>query len=140
MSLRMFAQKALKLIIIFAANIFFFFVFIIFGYPAYQRIFYGPTEFNSEVWRNGDNYEFSSDAPRLRMADAIIDSGVLIGKTKVEVDNMLGPQTNTDYFRPQYKYVYWLGAERGWMSIDSEWLVLNFGSDGTVSEARIVRD
>ena len=36
--------------------------------------------------------------------------------------------------------VYWLGPERGFMSIDSEWLTLNFDQAGKVRDVDIVRD
>ena len=36
--------------------------------------------------------------------------------------------------------VYWLGDERGYMSIDSEWLVVRLDGEGKVAEYRIVRD
>ncbi len=114
--------------------------FLIFGYFLYQRIFFGPTEFNREVWLKGEKHEFSSDAPRLRMADGLIESGVLLGTSRAQIDAMLGAQTDTQYFREHYEYVYWLGAERDWISIDSEWLVLKFDSKGTVVEAGIGRD
>ncbi len=119
---------------------FLFLMLLILGYAAYQRIFYGPTEFNREVWLSGEKAKMSQDAPRLRMADGLIESGVLMGKTRAQIDAMLGPQTDTPYFRPRYDFVYWLGAERGYMSIDSEWLVLRIGATGGVAEARIVRD
>ena len=106
----------------------------------YRHYAYGPTEFDKAIWIQGDKAGFSSEAPRLRMADGLVQSGVLLGKTQGAIDAFLGPQTPTENFRPEYDYVYWLGAERSFISIDSEWLVLKFGSDGLVSEARIVRD
>jgi hypothetical protein len=99
-----------------------------------------PTNFDSQIWLAGEKVDFSSDVPRLRMANGLIRDGKLIGMSRTEVDSLLGPQTSTGYFRPDYAYVYWLGAERGFFSIDSEWLVLAVGPDGKVSQALIVRD
>lgn len=107
---------------------------------AYFHFTHGPTEFDREVWLAGEKQEFSPDAPRLRMADGLIASRSLVGKTKEQVESLLGPQTDTNYFRPEYDLVYWLGAERSYISIDSEWLALKIGKGNVVSEARIVRD
>ena len=51
---------------------------------------------------------------------------------------MLGEPPDTGYFK-QYDLVYWLGDERGFFSIDSEWLVIRI-DDGRVIEAEIVTD
>jgi len=40
----------------------------------------------------------------------------------------------------EYALVYWLGAERGFIRIDSEWLVVNFDKNNRVSDALMVRD
>ena len=47
------------------------------------------------------------------MVDGLIRSGVLLGKTRADIDALLGPQTPTEYFRTEYDYVYWLGADVG---------------------------
>ena len=101
---------------------------------------YGPTPFDRQVWMEGENVTPPEESPRLRMADGLVESGKLIGMTPEQVDAFLGPQTKTAYFRPEYAYVYWLGDERGFIRIDSEWLVLRVAPNGTVSEARIVVD
>jgi hypothetical protein len=61
------------------------------------------------------------------------------GKTRAEVEALLGPDSKSDYFR-EYDLVYWLGAERGYFGIDSEWLVIKFASDGQVADVRLVTD
>jgi hypothetical protein len=52
---------------------------------------------------------------------------------------LLGEPRRTRYFR-QYDLVYWLGPERGMISIDSEWLVLRLDKRGRVTEERLVTD
>ena len=52
---------------------------------------------------------------------------------------MLGEPTVTSYFR-EYDLVYVLGNERGWMSIDSEWLLMRLDDTGRVSADEIARD
>lgn len=45
---------------------------------------------------------------------------------------LLGDETNTDYFKEVNNIVYYLGDERGFISIDSEWLVIMFDNDVVV--------
>jgi hypothetical protein len=52
---------------------------------------------------------------------------------------LLGEPSDEGYFR-EWDFVYWLGPERSYMGIDSEWLVVRLGRDGRVTEYRIVRD
>jgi hypothetical protein len=76
---------------------------------------------------------------RLRMVDNLLERRLLDGLARDSVARLLGPADSTDYFR-EYDLVYWLGPERGFIRIDSEWLVVRFGPNGRVSEYRIVRD
>jgi hypothetical protein len=96
-------------------------------------------EFDAALWRSAGNPPFDDEAPRLRMADGLLKSGALLGKTRSEVGDMLGPQTTSSKFR-EFDLVYWLGPERSFVRIDSEWLVMNLGPDGRVENARIVTD
>jgi hypothetical protein len=99
-----------------------------------------PIPFDAAIWRNGERPVTSSDeAPRLRMADGLVRDKVLLGKTKREIEELLGSPTQTSKFA-DYGLVYWLGPERGSMSIDSEWLVVSFNADGVATRAKIVRD
>ena len=52
---------------------------------------------------------------------------------------MLGSPKDHGYFK-EYDLVYWLGPERGFLRIDSEWLAISFGEDGKVNEYLLVRD
>jgi outer membrane protein assembly factor BamE (lipoprotein component of BamABCDE complex) len=76
---------------------------------------------------------------RLAMADRIVARRMLSGKTRPEVIAMLGEPPKTDYFS-DWDLVYWLGRERGFISIDSEWLVVRFDANNRAFEYRIVRD
>jgi hypothetical protein len=98
-----------------------------------------PASFDRAVWRAGEDAPFNSDAPRLRMANGLIASGELLGRTRAELEAMLGPPSNTSKFR-EYRLVYWLGPERGFVSIDSEWLSIRFNERQQVADVRIVRD
>lgn len=76
---------------------------------------------------------------RHRMADWLVSSKQLIGKSRKEVVAMLGEPPSTNYFNG-WSMVYNLGAERGYISIDSEWLLLRIGETGLVTEAPVGRD
>jgi len=76
---------------------------------------------------------------RSRMADWLLLSNALLGKSAREVEAMLGPQPAHDkILRPGPVYV--LGPERGFISIDYEWLQLTLGKAATVERAEITRD
>jgi hypothetical protein len=79
------------------------------------------------------------ESARLAMADRIVARRLLDGKTHAEVLAMLGEPPPTEYFS-DWDFVYRLGMERGFMSIDSEWLVVRLDSTGRVSDVRIVTD
>lgn len=117
------------------------YLLVIYFYFAWPFVFNGPIEFNPEIWRDGGNLNFGSkEFPRLRMADGLIESGILLEKTTSEIESLLGPQTKTEYFRKQYNLVYWLGPERSFISIDGEWLVIKLNEVGISTMARIVSD
>ncbi len=114
---------------------------VIFGLLAVSGVVYwyispGSADFNRTIWLQGES---SRDSPRLRMADRLVKSKMLLGKSKGEVEAMLGPPTSTDKFSDA-GLVYWLGPERGFISIDSEWLTLNFDQAGKVDDIQIVTD
>jgi hypothetical protein len=73
------------------------------------------------------------------MADRLVASEVLLGKTRAELVAMLGKPTETGYFG-EADMVYWLGPERGFFSIDSEWLTITLGPGGKATEVRMARD
>jgi len=98
-----------------------------------------PKSFDSQAWKAGDSAPHSPSAPRLKMADDLVASGALRGLRRDAVINLLGPPTKTDKWK-NWDLVYWLGAERSYVSIDSEWLVLRLGADGRVRDVRIVKD
>lgn len=90
-------------------------------------------------WRAGETDPLDPWKRRYRIADGLVFSHSLIGKTRVQVVESLGEPPPSDKFR-EWSLVYPLGAERGFFSIDSEWLVMRVSADGHVQEAHIVRD
>lgn len=73
------------------------------------------------------------------MADQLIAHGTLEGRTRSEIVDLLGEPPPTGYFR-EWDLVYWLGPERGFISIDSEWLVIRFDENDRVADHKIARD
>jgi hypothetical protein len=92
-------------------------------------------------------YWMAADAPclslplggRHRIADWLVLSDRLIGHSREDIVTLLGEPPPTEYFK-EWDMVYLLGAERSFISIDSEWLVLRLDDRRVVREARIVGD
>jgi len=80
-----------------------------------------------------------SNPIRLRMVDDLLRRHQLQGMSVPEIESLLGPADRTEKFR-NYDMVYWLGPERGFMSIDSEWLVFRLDDKKKVSAFSVVRD
>jgi hypothetical protein len=74
---------------------------------------------------------------RLGMADRLVAWNTLVGKTREEVLQRLGQPENGELVQ---ELTYYLGPERGFISIDSEWLSLQFGPDGRVVRSYIWSD
>lgn len=94
--------------------------------------------FDSAVWKEGLSKE-STDPVRLRMIDDLLKKKPLVNMSRAEIVLLLGTPPKTGYFH-EYEFVYWLGPERGFFSIDSEWLAIRFNSEDRVSDARVVSD
>ena len=92
--------------------------------------------FDSQRWKQ---VERSDDYSRLRMIESLTLSGRLNRIKRAEVVSLLGPSDDTNYFN-EWDFVYWLGPERSFISLDSEWLVIKVGSTGRVVDYRIVSD
>lgn len=94
--------------------------------------------FDSKAWQDPGQVE-GDDPVRLRMVDDLIRSKRLDHLPRADVEALLGKPSATEYFR-DHNLVYWLGPERGWMSVDSEWLAIDFDENGMVRKYQIVRD
>jgi len=96
----------------------------------------GRESFDSAAWQDHDHVV---DAVRIRMVDDLLDRHDFRSKTRGEIVTLLGEPDETEYLR-DWDMVYWLGPERGFMSIDSEWLVLRLNADSVVTECELTRD
>lgn len=75
---------------------------------------------------------------KLQMVHNMLSRHQLIGMSIKDVDELLGKPPKSSYFR-DYDYVYWLGPERNFAGIDSEWLGIKF-HDGVVVEVKMLID
>ncbi len=92
--------------------------------------------FDSDRWKRVERVD---DQARIHMIEHLMWSGKLDGLSRGELVALLGPPSDTAYFR-EHDYVYRLGDERSLFSIDSEWLVLDVDASGRVSRYEVVRD
>ena len=98
----------------------------------------GHERFQLQAWRDTTQI-YGPLRIRGCMVDDLLATHDFHGRTRAEVVGFLGEPPETEYFR-EYDLVYWLGPERGMMSIDSEWLVFRFDSAQRVREYRLVTD
>lgn len=80
-----------------------------------------------------------SERERFRLAEGLLSWGTFRGKSRDEIQAIMGVPEQTDYFS-DWDEVYVLGPERGWLSIDHEWLVVNYDDQGKAIEAAILSD
>ena len=96
-----------------------------------------PLPFASALWQVG--LEGNMFNTRYRVADGLELTGRLKGMTRAEVVGLLGPPPPTDKYE-DHGLVYVLGPERGIISIDYEWLLVDFDSAGKVMATAVVSD
>jgi hypothetical protein len=95
-------------------------------------------DFEPVKWQSARKRDSSYQSVRLRMADSFLADQKPVGKSRDQIVALLGEPDDTPYFS-NYDMVYYLGPERGFMGIDSEWLVLRL-SNNTIIEARLTID
>jgi len=95
-------------------------------------------DFDSQTWKNTPA-ESSFDSVRLRMVDSLLDLGILNGKSRSEIIELLGEPDDSRSFS-DYDLVWYLGPERGFLSIDSEWLWVDLDENGVAVEVRLGHD
>ena len=110
-------------------------LWVLFGWQVTEWLNRRP--FDAGAWQAAK--EKWQDPVRQRMVDDLLRRHRLVGMTRERVVELLGESDTTDYFR-DWDLVYWLGMERSWISIDSEWLVLRLNAQSAVTEARLVTD
>jgi hypothetical protein len=97
-------------------------------------------KFDATLWQAPPKEDDPEWPVRLCMVDDLVSSKSLDRLTRREVEALLGRDDETDKWK-DWDLVYWLGPERrGMFRIDSEWLVIRFGSEGRVAVYRVVGD
>lgn len=96
--------------------------------------------FDAAQWRAEDDRS-SRDGIRSAMADRLVRRRVLIGKSRAEVQAMLGEPVQHREFA-DWHLVYWLGPERAFPFpvLGAEYLLLRLSDEGRVCECRIMSD
>lgn len=106
----------------------------------WRFVAYGASlPFDAAAWKAAEAHWNDSLHRRARMADGLLSSGRLIGMRRDDLIALLGEPDHSGYFS-DWDIAYNLGAERSFMSIDSEWLVIRFGKDGLVRDVQLARD
>ena len=95
--------------------------------------------FHRDEWIAGGWRPSMWHFPRRSMADDLVNSRLLIGRSRMDVETMLGAPSSTDKFRDA-DLVYWIGPDRGMFGIDNEWLIVSFDSRGIVDNYFITAD
>ncbi|EJS70770.1 hypothetical protein CN425_22705 [Bacillus cereus] len=91
------------------------------------------SKFNQDRWLNYAE-------KRVHMVDDLLQKYKLIGKSNEEITKLLGTPTETRNEEDGVITSYYLGAERGFIPIDSEQLVLQFDRGGRVLKYKVQRD
>ncbi|MDA1654228.1 hypothetical protein JOY42_03730 [Bacillus tropicus] len=91
------------------------------------------SKFNQDRWLHAEEN-------RVHMVDDLLQKYKLTGKSNEEITKLLGAPTETRNEEGGVSTVYYLGNERGFISIDSEQLVLQFDRDGKVVEYKVHND
>lgn len=100
-------------------------------------------KFVALAWRNQQAEQYDELwPPRLCMVNDLISSGILDGMPLPELIRLLGPPDDQKFpFANDQKHVrYYLGPERGFFRIDSEWLFISLDGEERVQRYWIYRD
>jgi hypothetical protein len=103
----------------------------VFGDPMRNR-----QEFDSVAWQSTQR---RVDGVRVRMVDDLLRRHDFRGLSRVDVTAILGEPDKTNHFR-NWDMVYFLGPERGFMGVDSEWLVFRLDELNRAAEYRVLSD
>jgi len=106
--------------------------------------------FDAAVWKLQESWELSQEldpsleepvTTRQKMLKDVVDH-VLPGKTRLEIENLLGPSDDTLYFQSTGRdMIYYLGLQRdAFIRIDSEWLLIWLDNSGRFLRYEIYSD
>lgn len=99
--------------------------------------------FEAATWRATKSADFVTGdiTPRQKMLGDVV-AHVLPGRTRTEIEELLGPSLATSYFENTGRdLIYVLGAERdSFFPIDSEWLLIWFDEAGRFQRYAVYTD
>ncbi len=100
--------------------------------------------FDSKLWKQESSIEWQEDgvSEREKMLKDLVEN-VLPGKNIEEIEKLLGPSLETNYFQSIDKdMIYYLGPERDnyFGNIDSEWLLIWTDKNGVFLRYAIMND
>jgi hypothetical protein len=103
--------------------------------------FWHREKFDAKLWRASADIN-GEWPPRLCMVDNLMKKKILDGLTKEKVIELLGEPASKGFpfGAIDCDIHYYLGPERGFMRIDSEWLFITLDKDGKVNRYWIYRD
>jgi hypothetical protein len=101
--------------------------------------------FSSDIWKDESSVQSLDTEELISTREMMLEDllvNVLPGKTAAEIEALLGPSVDTEYFSSMDKdFIYYMGPERSsFMAIDSEWLLIWVGEDGRFARYSIVND
>jgi hypothetical protein len=108
------------------------------GFAAFTWLANAPLPFDRAQW--DATYDLPSDTTRHRMADGLVQSKALIGKSRSEIAELLGPPEERVLWPGHWDTNYYLGPCRHIVGIDTEFLVLKFDGNGIVTTAGVTED
>jgi len=91
------------------------------------------SKFTTDKW-------LENESERTYMIDNLLKNHPLEGKTQQEIIAMLGDNIEMNYFQDENNIVYYLGDERGLISVDSEWLIIHLDDNEVVDKVEVVTD
>lgn len=94
--------------------------------------------FDADKWRDEDLI-YAAPHPRQQMLKSVRNDVLKDGMTAEEIIAFLGPATETDKFA-DHGLVYWLGPEPGLLGVDSQWLLIDFDSQGGLEATSVTTD
>ena len=96
---------------------------------------YPNRRFDSAAWQDPIRVE---DQIRIGMVDDLLYRHDFRGMTRADVVAMLGEPDKACVWG--WDLVYWLGDQRGFLGIDSEWLGIRLGDNTKVTACELLQD
>ena len=95
-------------------------------------------QFDRAVWVD-EAQVYGDDPVRVRMLRDVKANILKKGMARDDVVGLLGPKTDTPKFS-KHGLVYYLGPESGAISVDSQWLVIDFDDADKLVKFEVVTD